>query len=130
MIFGSTALAAQIFTPDSHLTLGEGLTVSLIGILVVMFELALLAIFILLMAKVFKIAAKFSKNKTAPEAVTAEAPVQAGTPLADGNSAGKIDLVNVDEPTAAVVMAIVSNQSGIPLNHLNFKSIKLLEENK
>ena len=45
----------------------------------------------------------------------------------------KIDglvLTDIQMFGAAVVMAIVSNQSGIPLNHLNFKSIKLLEENK
>ncbi|MEG1179452.1 MAG: hypothetical protein RSD42_03475, partial [Oscillospiraceae bacterium] len=56
--------------------------------------------------------------------------VSPGTPLSDTNSAGKIDLVNVSEADAAVLMAIVSYQSGIPLNRLSFKSIKLLEEKK
>ena len=37
---------------------------------------------------------------------------------------GTLELDGVDEPTAAVIMAIVSDESGIPLNRLLFKSIK------
>ena len=121
------ALAASTYTPDTVLGISEGLLVSLIGILVVMFELALLAIFILLMAKVFKLSGKFGKKKTEePKAVPAN--VITGIPLPENNSQGKLDLIDVDEPTAAVIMAIVSNQSGIPLNRLSFKSIKKLED--
>ncbi len=40
-------------------------------------------------------------------------------------SAGTLQLVNVDEETAAMIMAIVSDESGIPLSELCFKSIKL-----
>lgn len=39
---------------------------------------------------------------------------------------GNVILTNVDEPTAAMLMAIVSDQSGIPLSELCFKSIKAL----
>jgi hypothetical protein len=35
----------------------------------------------------------------------------------------------VDEPTAAMIMAIVSDESGIPLSELCFKSIKLIRQN-
>ncbi|NLK38714.1 MAG: OadG family protein [Clostridiales bacterium] len=42
-------------------------------------------------------------------------------------SSGALKLINVDEPTAAMIMAIVSDQSGIPLSELCFKSIKLLQ---
>lgn len=58
---------------------------------------------------------------TAPKA----APVQASGPAA---SSGDLELVGVDEKTAAVIMAIVSNKSGIPLNRLQFKSITLMED--
>ena len=37
-------------------------------------------------------------------------------------------LFDVDEKTAAVIMAIVSNESGIPLNRLQFKSIKAIRK--
>ncbi len=42
-------------------------------------------------------------------------------------SAGELKLHNVDEPTAAMIIAIVSDESGIPLSELCFKSIKAIE---
>lgn len=42
-------------------------------------------------------------------------------------SAGELKLINVDERTAAMIMAIVSDESKIPLNELRFKSIKALD---
>lgn len=41
-------------------------------------------------------------------------------------SSGTLKLTNVDDPTAAMIMAIVSDESGIPLYQLCFKSIKLI----
>lgn len=40
---------------------------------------------------------------------------------------GSLTLHNVDERTAAMIMAIVSDESGIPLSELQFKSIKAKE---
>jgi Na+-transporting methylmalonyl-CoA/oxaloacetate decarboxylase gamma subunit len=40
---------------------------------------------------------------------------------------GELKLFGVDEKTAAMIMAIVSDESKIPLAELQFKSIKLLE---
>ena len=44
--------------------------------------------------------------------------------------AGPVDpvLIDVDEPTAAVIMAVVSDRSGIPLEKLGFRTIKLIQE--
>ena len=39
-------------------------------------------------------------------------------------------LVGVDEKTAAVIMAIISQRSEIPLNRLRFKSIKLVDDSE
>jgi Na+-transporting methylmalonyl-CoA/oxaloacetate decarboxylase gamma subunit len=39
-------------------------------------------------------------------------------------SSGALKLKDVDEQTAAMIMAIVSDESGIPLSELIFKSIK------
>lgn len=36
----------------------------------------------------------------------------------------ELELHNVDESTAAIIMAIVSNESGIPIDELRFKTIK------
>ena len=74
--------------------------------------------------KVTKKAAAAAKN-TPAQAKTA---APAGTPLPANTSAGSLDLIGVDEKTAAVIMAIVSNKSGIPLNRLSFKSIRLMED--
>lgn len=65
-------------------------------------------------------------DKTA--AVATKNAAAAGTPLPANTSAGSLDLIDVDEKTAAVIMAIVSNKSGIPLNRLSFKSIRLMED--
>lgn len=43
-------------------------------------------------------------------------------------SSGTLKLKNCDEKTAAMIMAIVSDNTGIPLSELVFKSIKLVEE--
>ncbi|NLA72472.1 MAG: OadG family protein [Clostridiales bacterium] len=39
-----------------------------------------------------------------------------------------IKLINTDDETAAVIMAIISEKTGVPLNNLDFKSIKCLSE--
>ncbi len=43
-------------------------------------------------------------------------------------SSGTLKLKDVDEPTAAMIMAIVSDESGIPLSELCFKSIALIQQ--
>ncbi len=42
-------------------------------------------------------------------------------------SSGELKLKNVDEKTAAMIMAIVSDESGIPLSELCFKSITAID---
>ncbi len=49
-------------------------------------------------------------------------------PTGPASSSGDLELVGTDEKTAAVIMAIVSDKSGIPLNRLQFKSITLMED--
>ena len=97
---------------------------AMLGIIVVMATLALIAVFILLISKIIRIIElKFSKKAT-PEATDTPAVAPAGV------NNGEVDLVGVDEKTAAVIMAIVSQQSNIPLNRLSFKSIKLIDDKK
>ena len=42
-------------------------------------------------------------------------------------SSGELKLLKVDEKTAAIIMAIVSDESGIPLSELRFKSIRAVD---
>ena len=92
---------------------------------------ALAIIFVL--ATAYSIYAKIrdSKAAKAPAAPAADKPaVATSAPVAaaEGISCGELDLVDTDEKTAAVIMALVSYKSGIPLNRLSFKSIRLMED--
>ncbi len=57
-----------------------------------------------------------------PAAVAVPSPVAAPAPAAH-NGTYALKLVGADEQTAAMIMAIVSDESGIPLDNLVFKSI-------
>ena len=108
--------------------LSDALATSLIGITTVVCILAIIAVLIILVSKVIRAVegATTKKAPVAPAAPVAAAP--AGVPMPAGMNQGELELVNTDEKTAAVIMAIVSDKSGIPLNRLSFKSIKLVED--
>jgi Na+-transporting methylmalonyl-CoA/oxaloacetate decarboxylase gamma subunit len=111
--------------------LSDALATSVIGIVTVIAILAVIAVLIILVSKVIR-AVESAATKKAPAtpaaATTATAP--AGVPMPAGMNQGELELVNTDEKTAAIIMAIVSDKSGIPLNRLSFKSIKLVEDKK
>lgn len=69
--------------------------------------------------------AKAINSKKAPELPAAEKPltIAPAAPLYTGPV-----LVGVEEKDAAVIMAIVSHKTGIPLNRLKFDSITLKED--
>ena len=85
--------------------------------------LAMILVLLLVIA-VMAIRKKILLNKAAkqpaPEAIPAQA---AEAPLAPG-SAGELKLHDVAPKTAAMVMAIVADKLGKPLNELRFISIK------
>ena len=118
---------------DMGMPLGEklvfALQVSLFGILMVFMLLIILAVLIMIISRVVRLGENLAGKKGKKNAASDEpAPVQqsaaAGPPLPGTQSQGTLELDGVDEPTAAVIMAIVSDESGIPLNRLLFKSIK------
>ena len=61
-----------------------------------------------------------------PAQVETAAPVPVAAPVAPG-SAGELKLHNVEPKTAAMLMAIVADKMGKPLNELRFISIKEVE---
>ena len=61
-----------------------------------------------------------------PAPAAAEPVVEAPKPTAPG-SAGDLKLYNVEPRTAAMLMAIVADKTGKPLNELRFISIKEVE---
>ena len=71
----------------------------------------------------------FSKKPAEAPATTTPAPA---APVVEDKgeefSSGSLKLKGCDEKTAAMIMAIVSDNTGIPLSELIFKSITLVEE--
>ena len=108
--------------------------VALLGYAVVFFGLILLMLVIMAMGKIF-IARdkKLAAQTAAKEAEMAAVPVAPHTKgeivlptqaqPAPG-TAGQLKLYNVEPKTAAMIMAIVANKMGKPLNELRFISIK------
>ena len=113
---------------ELKMPLTDALAVSLIGIVTVICILAVIACLILLVSKViraFESKANSKKAAAAPAEVTS---APSGVPMPAGMNQGELELIGVDEKEAAVVMAVVSHKSGIPLNRLAFKSIRLMED--
>ena len=109
----------------------DAAVVALLGYAVVFFGLVLLMIVVIGMGKIFiakekKVAAHSDAAKAAiaavPEAPAADAPAAPGT--AAPGTAGKLKLYDVEPKTAAMLMAIVADKMGKPLNELRFISIK------
>ena len=105
-------------------TAGAGVA-ALLGYAVVFAGLIVLMLVVIGIGKIF--VAKSNKKKTAVVVDTpAPAPAAAPVPTAPG-SAGGIKLHNVDPKTAAMLMAIVADKMGKPLNELRFISVKEVE---
>ena len=102
------------------LGIGDNLLDAILGYAVVFIGLTLLMTVIVIVGKVF------TAKKAAPAAETA-APASAAPAapkkLAPG-SAGDVKIYDTDPRDAAMIMAIVADKLGKPLNELRFRSIK------
>ena len=105
------------------MNMGTALAIAGSGISTVFIMLALLWASIILISKVVN---KITPAKAAAPAPAAPAPVATPTAPVSGAFGGDVALFDVDEKTAACIMAIVSEQTGIPLSELIFKKIKAL----
>ena len=99
--------------------------VALLGYSVVFFGLILLMCVITILGKAFQ-AAETKAKAAAAAAPAAAAPAAAPAVSADPapGSAGKLKLHDVEPKTAAMLMAIVADKMGKPINELRFISIK------
>ena len=105
-----------------NLKVGDAGILALLGYAVVFFGLILLMVVVMALGAVFAAKAKKAAKAAAP--VEAAPAVQAApAPTAPG-SAGSLKLYDTDPKTAAMIMAIVANKLGKPLNELRFISIK------
>ena len=132
-----------ILDKNKTLKVTDALLLALIGVVVVFIVLILLMLIVSLVGKIFdgseklkekhpewndkvqnlKAKMTFWKKDKQEETETVEQPLAKGT-------CGELKLINTDERDAAMIMAIVADQTNTPLNELRFKSIKRVEEDK
>lgn len=105
---------------------GGAFLVALSGIVIVFMMLAILCLMIPVISKIVQSVQRpvvrervATTQKAAPAAAPAPAPAVTAV-------SGDVKLIDVDEKTAACIMAIVSHETGIPLSELIFKTIKAL----
>ena len=106
-----------------NLKVGQAAVMALLGYAVVFFGIVLLMLVVMAMGKIFIAQAA---KKAAATAAVVEAPVAAPAaeqPSAPG-SAGQLKTYDVPPKTCAMLMAIVADKLGKPLNELRFISIK------
>ena len=112
----------------TFLTVPQALLVAFCGLLIVFIMLAALSGIMYLLSKVLNAAPKQEAAPApAPAAPTAPAAPAAPAKAPAGQTyAGQVALVGVDEKTAACLMAIVSEETKIPLDELVFHKIEAL----
>ena len=120
--------------------ISDALGTSGLGFFLVLVVLAVIMLFVKLLSKILggkskketKEVAVAESNSPAPvqtaqaDITVAEEPVKAEAPLP--YTPGYVTLDGVKEQDAAVIMAITSHESGIPLERLCFKSIRRLNQ--
>lgn len=112
-----------------NIGVGEALLIALCGFVTVF----LLLLFLIVVIKVISAAVVALQGKTkksaAPAAQTAAPAAPAPAKEEEKPSKpwdGKLQLIDVDEETAACIMAIISDETDIPLDELQFRRIQAL----
>lgn len=104
-------------------TIPEALGYSVLGFAIVFLMLIILMGIIVVMGKVLN-----KKEEPVKAAAPAPAPAAPAVPKEKApGSAGSIDLHGVDPRKAAILMAIVADELGKPVNELRFISIREIE---
>ena len=108
-----------------NISFGDAALTALLGYLVVFFGLVLLMVVVIIMGKIMVSRANKAKAAVpaAPAAPAPEAPAATG-------SAGELKLYDTDPRDAAMIMAIVADTLGKPINQLRFISIKEVKEDE
>lgn len=108
-----------------NISFGDAALTALLGYLVVFFGLILLMVVVIIMGKIM--VSRANKAKAAvPAAPAAPAPEAHAAP----GSAGELKLYDTDPRDAAMIMAIVADTLGKPINELRFISIKEVKEDE
>ena len=111
----------------NDISIGTAGLVALLGYAVVFVGLIALMAVVLVMGKIM-VAKKAKTAAAAPApaapAAPAAAPAPKAAPVLAAGTAGECKVYNVGDREAAMLMAIVANKLGKPLNTLRFKSMK------
>ena len=100
--------------------------IALLGYLVVFLGLVMLMAVVMVMGKIMVARAR----KAQAAAVVEAAPVEAAPVAEAPGTAGELKLYDTDPRDAAMIMAIVADTLGKPLNQLRFISIKEVKEDE
>ena len=112
-----------INTAMEKIPIGTAALIVVLGMAVVFFGLILL-MFVTKIAGAIIGRKKAAAPAAAPAAAAPAAPAAKNAP----GSAGKIALHDVPDKTAAMLMAIVADKTGKPLNQLRFLSIREIKD--
>ena len=102
-----------------NISVGDAAMTALLGYAVVFIGIIMLMILVMFVGDLMF---KSAKRKAAK--APAAAPAAPAAPAAAPGTAGELKLYDTDPRDAAMVMAIVADKLGKPLNELRFKSIR------
>lgn len=111
------------------INLGDAVVISITGMAIVMLELAILAVFIQVMSKIL---ATIVKGKEEPGKAKAAAPTAAPAPAAPKTvpapspaiqPAAQLPAGSEEEDDLAVIMAVVLEETGLPMEQVVFQSV-------
>ena len=111
-----------------NISIGDAGIVTLLGYAVVFIGLILLMAMMMIMGAIMVSRAKKAAAAAPAAAAVPAAPAAPKAPAP--GSAGELKLYDTDPRDAAMVMAIVADTLGKPLNELRFKSIKEVKEDE
>ncbi len=100
--------------------------IALLGYLVVFLGLVMLMVVVMVMGRIMVARAR----KAQAAAVAEAAPVEAAPGAEAPGTAGELKLYDPDPRDAAMIMAIVADTLGKPLNQLRFISIKEVKDDE
>ena len=106
-----------------NISIGDAAMTALLGYAVVFIGIIMLMILVMFVGDLMF---KSAKRKAAK--APAAAPAAPAVPAAAPGTAGELKLYDTDPRDAAMVMAIVADKLGKPINELRFKSIREVKD--
>ena len=106
-----------------NISVGDAAMTALLGYAVVFIGIIMLMILVMFVGDLM-----FKSAKRKAVKAPAAAPAAPAAPAAAPGTAGELKLYDTDPRDAAMVMAIVADKLGKPLNELRFKSIREVKD--